>query len=114
MKTKSVLRPDFSDDLKLSEFAATLGISTKTARRWIAAKSIEAHQTPGGHWRVPASQLVVRSLTVPQFARLVGVHPVTVRRWCRGDKIANSKTPTGLYRIPMSEVPIVGRRRRKR
>lgn len=114
MTDKSVLRPDPLDSLTLAEFAATVGISTKTARRWITSGAIEAHQTPGGHWRVATSQLAARSLTVGQFAHLVGVHPVTVRRWCRGNKITHANTPGGRYRIPMSEVPIVGRRRRTR
>jgi excisionase family DNA binding protein len=112
--TGSVLRPDYGEMLKLSEFAATLGISTKTARRWITAGKISAVQTPGGHWRVPASQLAKRELTTSQFARLVGVHPVTVRRWCRANKITHSTTFTGLHLIPMSEVPRLGRRRRTR
>lgn len=105
-------RPD--DVLKLSEFASALGISVKTARRWIASGRIEALRTPGGHWRIPSDQLEQRDLTVAQFARLVGVHPLTVRRWCRADKITHSTTPGGHFRIPMSEVPRVGRRRRTR
>lgn len=112
--TQSALRPDPDEMLKLSEFAATLGISTKTARRWITSGKISGVQTPGGHWRVPRSQLTKRELTTSQFARLVGVHPITVRRWCRANKLKHSTTFTGLYMIPMSEVPRLGRRRRTR
>ena len=112
--TGSVLRPDFSDTLKLSEFARTLGISTRTARRWIESGQLEAHKTPGGHYRISADQLTGRGLTVSQFARLVGVHRVTARRWCKAGKVACTETPGGHYRIPMSEVPRVGRRRRSR
>lgn len=114
MTTDSVLRPDTSDLLKLSEFAAALGICTRTARRWIASGRIEALQTKGGHWRVRASQLTARELTVPQFAHLVGVHPVTVRRWIAADLIAHTTTPTGYHRIPMTEVPRAGRHGSKR
>ena len=110
--TRPTLKSRREDALKLSEFAAMLGISTKTARRWIASGQVEAVQTPGGHWRVPASQLEARDLTVSQVARLLGVHPITVRRWCRTDKITHTETPGGYYRIPMSEVPRIGRRRR--
>jgi len=112
--TTSVLRPDHSEMLKLSEYAATVGVCVRTARRWIASGDLDAVQTPGGHWRVPASELERSFLTVPQFARLVGVHPVTVRRWCRADLIAHSSTSTGIYRIPMSEVPRVGKHGSKR
>lgn len=112
--TGSVLRPDPDEMLKLSEFARTLGISTKTARRWITSNKISGVKTPGGHWRVPRSQLTRRELTTSQFARLVGVHPVTVRRWCRANTVKHSTTLTGLYLISMSEVPRVGRRRRTR
>lgn len=114
MTTRSVLRPDYKDDLKLSEFAAIMGICVRTAHRWIKSGAIEAHQTPGGHWRVNADQLETRGLTVAQFAHLVGVHPVTVRRWCRADKITHSTSPTGIYHIPMSEVPRTGRRGKSR
>lgn len=107
--TDSVLRPDFSEMLKLSEFAATLGVCTRTARRWIDKGDIKAVQTKGGHWRVPADQLATRALTTTQFAHLVGVHPVTVRRWISADLIAHTTTSTGRYRIPMTEVPRAGK-----
>ena len=112
--TRSVLRPDFSDTLKLSEFARTLGISTKTARRWIESGQLKATKTPGGHYRIPETELSNRGLTIPQFARLVGVHRITARRWCKAGKVECSVTPGGHYRIPMSEVPRIGRRRRTR
>jgi excisionase family DNA binding protein len=112
--TKQATRPKPQETLKLSEFAATLGVSTKTVRRWIKAGDIEAHKTPGGHWRIFSDQLTNRDLTVVQFARLVGVHPITVRRWCHTDKIVHSTTKGGYYRIPMGEVPRIGRRRRTR
>lgn len=104
-----------SDDvLKLREFADILGVSTKTVVRWIKKGDVEAHRTPGGHWRIDVRQLTERGLTVSQFARLVGVHRLTVRRWCELDKIKHTLTPSGRYRIPMSEVPRIGRRRRTR
>lgn len=112
--TKQVAHPKPQETLKLSEFAAALGISTKTARRWVKAGDVEAHKTPGGHWRISSDQLFNRGLTVAQFARLVGVHPITVRRWCHADRIVHSTTTGGYYRIPMSEVPRIGRRRRTR
>lgn len=114
MTNDSVLRPDLSETIKLSEFAREVGISTRTARRWIAKGEITAKQTPGGHLRVPVSQLTERALTVSQFARLVGVHRVTVRRWCLADRIEHTQTPGGAYRIPMTEVPRIGRARRSR
>jgi excisionase family DNA binding protein len=112
--TAPILRPDFCDTLKLSEFSRTLGISTKTARRWIDSGQIEARKTPGGHYRIPSTELNNRGLTISQFARLVGVHRITVQRWCKAGKIEHSTTPSGRCRIPMSEVPRVGRRRRNR
>jgi excisionase family DNA binding protein len=110
----STLRPDFSNTLTLTQFAATLGISTKTARRWIESGQLEARKTPGGHYRIPEGELASRGLTIPQFARLVGVHRITARRWCKAGKVECSVTPGGHYRIPMSEVPRVGRHRRSR
>lgn len=109
----STLRPDFSDTLKLSEFARTLGVSTKTVHRWINTGQLKATKTPGGHYRISASELELRGLTIPQFARLVGVHRITARRWCQAGKVEYTTTPGGHYRIPMSEVPRIGRRRRR-
>ena len=112
--TDSVLRPDPQQFIKLSEYAAHLGICTRTARRWIAAGQIEGVQTKGGHWRIPFSELDRRDISLTQFAHLVGVHPVTVRRWCHADQIKHSTSPTGYFRIPISEVPRLGRARRTR
>ena len=108
--TDTVAPPSPNEVLTPTEFAHSVGVSTKTARAWAASGTIEAHKTPGGHWRIPVSQLTNRDLSLSQFARLVGVHRGTVRRWCEAGKITCRKTPGGYWRIPMSEVPRVGRR----
>lgn len=100
--------------LTLSEFAARVGATAPTVRRWITNGHITAKRTPGGHYRIPVDQIVKRDLSISQFARLIGVHRVTVRRWCNANppRIACSKDPSGYWRIPMSEVPRIGVRRR--
>jgi excisionase family DNA binding protein len=40
-----------------SEAAAELRVSVGTIKRWIRAGQISAVRTPGGHWRIPLSEL---------------------------------------------------------
>ena len=111
--TNSVLRPPPDESLKLSEYAHALGISTRTAHRWIKSGRITAHQTKGGHWRVNPDQLAQGTLTPTQFAQVIGMSPVTVRRWCQANSIPHSTLPNGQYRIPMTEVPRAPRLRKR-
>jgi len=100
--------------LTLSEFAKRVGATPPTIRLWISKGEIVATKTPGGHYRIPVSQLTERDLSLSQFARLIGIHRVTARRWCEAvpPRVACRKNPSGYWRISMSEVPRIGVRKR--
>jgi excisionase family DNA binding protein len=98
--------------LTLQEYAEAAGISTVTATKWILSGKVKGHKTPGGQWRIPATEVERRDLSIKQFARLVGVYPGTARNWCANHEITCRKDHSGYWRIPMSEVVKVGVRRK--
>jgi len=42
--------------LSTGQAAKKVGVSSQTVLNWIESGKIEAIQTPGGHWRIPAHQ----------------------------------------------------------
>jgi molybdopterin-binding protein len=45
------------EPLKPSEAARALGVSYPTLKQWIYKKKIRAQRTPGGHYRIPRSEI---------------------------------------------------------
>lgn len=43
--------------LSVAEVASELGVARITVRRWLKAKVIEGFQLPGGHYRIPTSEV---------------------------------------------------------
>jgi excisionase family DNA binding protein len=43
--------------LSVAEVASELGVARITVRRWLKARVIEGFQLPGGHYRIPASEV---------------------------------------------------------
>lgn len=43
--------------LSVAEVAIELGVACITVRRWLKAKIIEGFQLPGGHYRIPTSEV---------------------------------------------------------
>jgi len=81
------------DDLTSGEFAAALSIGRRTAATWCAEGRIGCYRTPGGRWRIPATEVDrIKSersemLTATQAAERLGTVPVTVMRWARAGKL---------------------------
>ncbi len=81
------------EDMTSGEFAAVLGIGRRTAATWCSEGRIDCYRTPGGRWRIPATEVArIKSessemLTATQAAGKLGVLPVTVMRWARASKL---------------------------
>jgi len=43
--------------LSVAEVAGRLGVARITVRRWLKAKNIGGFQLPGGHYRIPLSEV---------------------------------------------------------
>lgn len=43
--------------LSVAQVASELGVARITVRRWLKAKVIDGFQLPGGHYRIPASEV---------------------------------------------------------
>jgi molybdopterin-binding protein len=58
MKNKPVLLPHENENmLKLRDAILQLGISFPTIKQWIYARKIKSVRTPGGHHRIPQSEI---------------------------------------------------------
>jgi molybdopterin-binding protein len=57
MQRNSPSRQATEDLLKLRDAALQLGISFPTIKQWIYKKKIRSMQTPGGHHRIPRSEV---------------------------------------------------------
>ena len=58
MKNKPVLRPHENENmLKLRDAILQLGVSFPTIKQWIYAGKIKSVRTPGGHHRIPQSEI---------------------------------------------------------
>jgi len=97
--------------LTLSEAAARTGVHRRTVRAWIRGGRLPATLTPGGHYRVRASDLATMTMTATEFARSVGVCSRTAMRWAAAGKL-DAELWRGSWRIAASEVERVGARRR--
>lgn len=54
--------------LTVSAFAAAMFVAPRTVRGWIASGIVSAHQTPGGHHRIPRTELERLRPPMPQRA----------------------------------------------
>jgi molybdopterin-binding protein len=71
--------------LSASEAARALGVSHQTIKQWIYRKRIRATRTPGGHHRIPASE--IRRLSDPassSVAAPVGMAAISGRNKLAG------------------------------
>jgi excisionase family DNA binding protein len=95
--------------LTVTAAATRLGVNRRTVQRWARVGDVEAHRTPGGHWRV-SLDVLDRELTLAGFAAEVGVHSLTARRWCVDGKVPGAhRTAGGHWRIPVGAVDTIGR-----
>jgi molybdopterin-binding protein len=77
MKNKPVLLPHENENmLKLRDAILQLGISFPTIKQWIYARKIKSVRTPGGHHRIPQSEIDrllfrTRGKTAPERSEVV-------------------------------------------
>ena len=77
MKNKPVLLPHENENvLKLRDAILQLGISFPTIKQWIYTRKIKSVRTPGGHHRIPQSEIDrllfrTRGKTAPERSEVV-------------------------------------------
>lgn len=121
-------RPDFPKPdvcyLTTGQVAATLGVNPKTIERWCDKGRLKAARTPGGHRKIPYSELekLLKQrrktadlgrclLTTTQAARLLNVSQRTIGRWANEGRFTYKLTGGRHRRIPLTEVLRIRERR---
>jgi molybdopterin-binding protein len=67
------------DPLTPAEAARRLGVSYQTVKQWIYKKRIRSVRTPGGHHRIPASEIRRLGDSTPRGAAPVGMDAISGR-----------------------------------
>lgn len=68
--------------ISAAEAARRMGVNKSTVARWIAAGKVPAYRTPGGHWRIRATDIGIQSATGPGGLRPASSASLASREFC--------------------------------
>ncbi len=74
------MRPDPQGPVSAAEAARLLGVSHQTVKQWIYKKRIRSVRTPGGHHRIPRSEVQrLAGSPLPRASTGVGLEAISGR-----------------------------------